>query len=107
RMLRLMIAALLVSCGSGSYLDHLNKCEVPRQGFDQVTGRPYPDKGGSAAEERAFLKGWSDDTYLWYRDLPNPDQKSFASTIDYFMALKSPATTASGALRDRFHFFYD
>src|SRR3954468_12452441 len=60
-MRRFAIVLLLASCGSGSYLDHADKCQVARHGFDPITGRTYPDQAGSTADELAFLKGWSDD----------------------------------------------
>src|SRR6267142_3718676 len=112
-MRRILLSSLLaasLSCGSNSstnYKDLANKCQAPRHGLDPITGQAYPDLAGSDLLERQFLKGWSDDTYLWYSELPNPDPKSFAHTTDYFNALRTSAKTSSGANKDKFHFFYD
>ncbi|MEP7297240.1 MAG: S41 family peptidase, partial [Burkholderiales bacterium] len=77
-------------------------CAVPRS----------TDVQGTAADEKTWVRSWIDETYLWYRDVRalsaatlNP--AAYATTVDYFDALKSPLLTASGAKKDRFHFVYD
>src|SRR5438874_11576069 len=106
-MLRILLISFLLGCGGSSYKDFANKCQAQRHGFDPITGTAYPDRVGSDLTERQFLKGWSDDTYLWYRELPNPDPKSFILTTDYFLALRPQATRASGRPKDEFNFFGD
>lgn len=81
------------------------QCATPRTGTDPATGRPYPDKAGSATTENNWLRSWSNDLYLWYREIPDRDPAS-ASTADYFNLLKTSATTPSGNAKDRFHFTY-
>jgi carboxyl-terminal processing protease len=85
-----------------------NLCQAPRTGTDPFNNNlPYPDKQGSLASEKQWLRSWIDETYLWYREVPttlNPD--NYASALDYFAVLKTPALTASGKPKDQFHFTY-
>jgi carboxyl-terminal processing protease len=83
------------------------KCAVPRSGTDPFTGKAYPDQRGTADDEKKFLRAWTDDTYLWYREVPASDPASFPTVLDYFNALKTPVITASGKPKDQFHFIYD
>ena len=52
------------------------------------------------------MRSWINDTYLWYSEVPNPVAANYATATDYFAVLKTPAITASGALKDKFHFTY-
>ena len=81
------------------------QCASPRIGNDPSTGKPYADKAGSAATENLFLRSWTNELYLWYREVPDPDP-SLSSTANYFNLLKTSATTPSGRSKDRFHFTY-
>jgi hypothetical protein len=81
------------------------QCATPRTGTDPGTGRPYPDKAGSTLTENNWLRSWSHDLYLWYRELPDQNPASYA-TADYFNLLKTSATTPSGNPKDKFHFTY-
>ena len=82
-----------------------NRCASPRTGTDPTTGRAYPDVAGSAVQENDFLRSWTNELYLWYREVPDLDPASY-STSSYFGLLKTSATTASGKPKDRFHFTY-
>ena len=81
------------------------QCASPRTGTDPVTGRAYPDKAGSRTTENNWLRSWSHDLYLWYREMPDRDPSAY-STPDYFNLLKTSATTPSGNPKDKFHFTY-
>jgi carboxyl-terminal processing protease len=83
-----------------------NKCASPRTGTDPTTGRPYADTAGSTTLENDFLRSWTNELYLWYREVPDADPASYPSTSSYFNILKTSATTASGNPKDRFHFTY-
>ena len=85
----------------------VNQCAVPRVGVSQFTGRAFPDTQGSLASEKSWLRSWSDETYLWYREIPNLDPDAFDTTAAWFTALKTPALALSGAPKDRFHFTED
>lgn len=91
---------------TSKYLASQNFCASPRAGIDPFTGKAYPDKAGTLTDERTFLRGWIDQTYLWYKEVPNLNPLNYSSAIDYFNALKTPLLTASGAAKDKFHFTY-
>ena len=83
----------------------VNQCANPRTGTDPATGRAYPDRAGSTLAENNFLRSWTDELYLWYREVPDLNPASYA-TAAYFEALKTSATTPSGNPKDKFHFTY-
>jgi hypothetical protein len=72
-----------------------NQCASPRTGTDPTTGRRYPDVQGSTLTENRFLRSWTNELYLWYREVPDLNPASY-STPDYFNVLKTTATTPSG-----------
>ena len=82
-----------------------NQCASPRVGTDPATGRAYPDGKGSTLTENNWLRSWTHDLYLWYREVPDQNPASY-TTPDYFNLLKTTATTPSGNPKDRFHFTY-
>jgi carboxyl-terminal processing protease len=87
-----------------------NSCAAPRVGTSPVTGNVYPDRQGTTVDEKSFLRSFTDETYLWYREV-NATPPSGAETVAaYFSTLKTTASTNSftptGARRekDEFHF---
>lgn len=82
------------------------QCIAPRSGSNPATGQPYADKAGSAATEKAWLRSWIHEFYLWYSEVPDPDASAYATPQDYFDVLKTPALTPSGREKDQFHFTY-
>lgn len=89
------------------WLSKFNHCAQPRSGLDPVSKMPYPDLPGSLADELSWVRSWVDETYLWYREVPASVQASgFSDPVSFFNALKTPALTASGREKDRFHFTY-
>jgi carboxyl-terminal processing protease len=128
--LRLAVSALalaaLASCGGGGGSSSSSssssglppssslaeQCAVPRTGTDPVTGVPYPDTLGSFSTEKAWLRSWIDESYLWYQDvraLPAAtlDPSGYTTDLAYFNALKTPLLDAAGKPKDKFHFTYD
>lgn len=119
-------AAILVACGGGGgskppvtsttpppplalppSTSFANMCAAPRAGVDG-DGQPFPDRQGTLANEKSFLRSWIDEEYLWYREVPTTlNPASYPTAIDYFRVLKSPLVTASGKPKDEFHFTYD
>jgi carboxyl-terminal processing protease len=81
-------------------------CVTPRTGTDPTTMQPYPDRPGTALDEKNWLRSWTNDLYLWFSEVPDQDPAGFASDATYFDALKTSAITASGKPKDRFHFTY-
>jgi carboxyl-terminal processing protease len=83
-------------------------CAAPRTGTNPETGRPYPDSAGSLDNEKSWVRGWIDETYLWYSEVPATLKASdYATPVAWFNVLKTPLTTSSGKPKDRFHFVYD
>jgi hypothetical protein len=82
------------------------QCASPRSGTDPATGRAFPDRPGSTLIENNWLRSWTHELYLWYREVPDLDPASSSTTADYFKLLKTSATTASGNPKDKFHFTY-
>ncbi len=86
---------------------HAGQCATPRSGVDPITNTKYVDVQGSVLDEQLWLQAWTNDTYLWFDEVPAADPTSFATAIDYFNVLKTPAITASGKAKDAFHFTYE
>lgn len=80
-----------------------NRCDVVRTGTDSE-GNIFPDRAGSTLEENHWLRSWSNETYLWNREIQDQNPASFSSPVSYFAELRTFATTASGEDKDDFHF---
>jgi len=126
RLLGVAGAILLVSCGGGGggstpapsgsgatgfaalppAATLAQHCAAPRSGRDAVTGQTYTDVQGSLLDEQNWLASWTNDTYLWYSEVPYPSPASYSDTLSYFNVLKTTAKDGSGALKDKFHFTY-
>jgi C-terminal processing protease CtpA/Prc len=83
----------------------INRCQSPRKGTDPFTGRAYPDLQGATVDENNFLRSWTNETYLWYSEVPDLDPALY-QTADYFDRLKTSALTSTNAKKDKFHFTY-
>jgi carboxyl-terminal processing protease len=81
-------------------------CVAPRTGTDPATSKPYPDVKGTLLDELNWLRSWTNDLYLWYSEVPDQNPATFTTDASYFDILKTPATTASGHPKDKFHFTY-
>lgn len=96
------------SGGTGPSTALANQCAKPRTGTDPATGTAYPDRAGTLENEKSWVRAWIDETYLWYSEVPTSLKASDYTTPQaYFDVLKTPAKTASGADKDRFHYFVD
>ena len=85
-----------------------NMCSLPRSGIDPFTGAPYPDQPGSIEQEKSWVRAWIDETYLWFDEIPDTVRSaSYILPQQFFADLRTPALTASGKRRDRFHFTYE
>jgi carboxyl-terminal processing protease len=82
------------------------QCATPRTGTDPATGRAYPDVKGSVTSENNFLRSWTHELYLWYREVPDLNPAATSTTAAYFDLLKTSATTPTGHPKDKFHFTY-
>lgn len=94
---------------SGSFkpsttFEHL--CETPRVGRSEFTGINFPDKKGTRTDEKNFLRSWNNETYLWFSEVTDITPLLASQTPqDYFWLLKTNQRTASGALKDNFHWY--
>jgi C-terminal processing protease CtpA/Prc len=89
-----------------AFTTYWNLCAAPRTGTDN-SGKPFPDQQGTLLDELKFLRAWADDYYLWYKEIPTTyHMADFTNTLDYFKVLKTPALTASGKPKDKYHFTY-
>ena len=119
----LLVLLILSACGggggdsdddsdnwvAGSFAPAANfiaKCAVPRTGSNPFTGSPYPDTQGTILDENNWLRSWSNNVYLWYNEIVDRNPANYNSTSAYFPLLKTTANTASGKLKDEFHFTY-
>lgn len=78
------------------------QCEDPRVGSSPITGEAYPDKQGSELLEKHWQRAFTNETYLWYKEVIDKDPKDF-NLVDYFDQLKTTAVTDSGKDKDQFH----
>jgi len=69
-----------------------------------IDSTEYDDKQGSYFLEKMWLRSWSEDVYLWYRELSDFDVDLVDSSLEYFSTRRTDETTASGVFKDRFHF---
>jgi C-terminal processing protease CtpA/Prc len=107
-----LLVFALAACGGGDDggLPHSStlfaRCATPRTGIDPGTGQSYPDRQGTLTEEKAWLRSWTDELYLWYSEVPDANAAQYPTAVDYFDVLKTTAVTASGKPKDQFHFTY-
>jgi hypothetical protein len=80
-------------------------CAAPRSGIDPSTQKAYPDKLGSNIWEDNWIRAWTHTYYLWYSEVTDVNPAGY-TPAEYFPVMKTMATTASGADKDRFHFTY-
>ena len=154
----MILAALLSACGGGgggtatpeptspgsttpTYVEPpiaasssvAQQCAAPRPTgtINPDTGRPYGDVQGSLTDEKLWIRGFVNETYLWYSDVVPQDPALFAlgatapyvdpsdnsrTTLDlntnfdvvdtYFNSQRSLLVTRSGKPKDQFHFTY-
>ncbi len=85
-----------------------NVCVAPRSGIDPASGQLFTDQRGTLAQEKSWVRAYIDETYLWFDEIPaSVRAASYATPQAYFDALRTPALTASGRPKDRFHFRFD
>jgi len=58
---------------------------------------------GTVDKEKAWVRSFVDERYLWYKDVPNLDASQYSSAADYFAVLKTSAKNSAGTDVDRFH----
>ncbi|CAN5398757.1 S41 family peptidase [soil metagenome] len=113
--------------------DVAHQCAVPRPSdtINPDTNLPYGDVQGTLSTEKAWIRAFVNETYLWYTEVPtvNPAPYVVGATVPYvnpstnaqgfiglssnydvvdayFNSQRTSATTASGKPKDQFHFTY-
>jgi len=100
---------LLSACGGGgvSTDKQLDLPLVPAAQLANTCVTPGSgEKQGTVEGEKAWVRSYIDERYLWYKDVPNLDASQYANAQAYFDVLKTPAKNSVGADLDRFHFSY-
>lgn len=109
------------------------KCVATRAAsmLDPFTGKSYGDTQGTISDEKAWIRAYVNETYLWYADVATVDSSKYVigasvdyvnptdnvkSTISlatntdvtdaYFNSQRSTLSTASGKPKDQYHFTY-
>lgn len=72
-----------------------NLCSLPRAGT--------ADRQGTLDQEKAYLRSFVDETYLWYNEVPTLSPAAYSTAQAYFDVLKTSRKTASGRPVDEFH----
>ncbi|ESQ74245.1 peptidase [Asticcacaulis sp. AC402] len=80
-----------------------DKCAAVRTGTD-IEGNGFPDRAGTATDEKNWLRSWTRETYLWNTEVADSNPALGGTRLQYFDTLKTFATTASGKAKDDFHF---
>ena len=84
----------------------------PWRNLSQVCADPrnneyYSDQLGTVAHENNWIRSYSDDTYLWYQELPDIDPKTVPTTSEYFELMKTNSLSETGAPKDKYHYTED
>ena len=71
------------------------------QNLSQICESPRPsDLLGTISDENNWIRSWSNDTYLWYDELPDINPSSVENNIDYFNLMKTNGLTPTGKFKD-------
>jgi len=88
----LVVAFAVTACGDGEQTVpdtiepesvYAARCQSPR------SGAGFDDAKGSLLDEQLWLRSWTDNTYLWYQEVPRADPKQFPTALAYFNVLKT------------------
>jgi carboxyl-terminal processing protease len=117
-----LVATSMYGCGGGgsgpknsvtqppaaSSNDYTKGVYKPESTYANICASPTGsnEKKGTTTDEKNFLRSWTNDTYLWYSEVPDLDPRTATAVLDYFDELKTPALTPSQHEKDRFHFTY-
>jgi len=69
----------------------------------ELAGQCVANQTGAELTEKLWLRSWSNDTYLWYDEIADIDPAPFG-VLPYFEQLKTQELSASGNIKDQFHF---
>lgn len=102
----LLTSSMLTACGGSSARS--TPPTVTSSGPTYTAGKYDPSSNFDgvcvATTEKFWLRSWTDETYLWYNEVPDLNPINSDTRLEYFDKLKTSATTASGTPKDQFHF---
>ena len=102
----ILALSLLGACGGGGNSPYIPPV-VPLAPADQLAetcvAPVYGQKQGTVDDEKAWVRSFVDERYLWYRDVPTVDASKYDTAASYFAVLKTPAKNSVGGDLDRFH----
>jgi carboxyl-terminal processing protease len=129
RLITLWVSLFLVGCGGGGGSSSPTPSSLPPstpssqdstsawvagsyESWRNLSGicanpRKTSDVQGTITDENSWIRSFSNDTYLWYSDLPDVDPGLVNSTGEYFDLMKTTALSPTGSPKDRFHFTYN
>lgn len=61
----------------------------------------------SVTPQNNWLRSWSNDTYLWYDEIPDLNPANYGVPTDYFELLKTDGLSPSGGKKDNYHYWMD
>jgi len=100
------VAGTLLGCGGGSSANAPANLVIPQaSSLPNLCAQPNGanEKQGSVEDEKAWVRSFVDERYLWYKDVPVLDPKLYKSAEQYFEYLKTQAKNKAGGDLDRFH----
>src|SRR5688500_5260720 len=108
----LVAVALLSACGGGggAGLAPGGNNPPPSNNYTPGVFQPssaFANQCSSTTTQNHFLRSWTNETYLWYEEVPDLNPSSIADPLDYFDELRTDALSTSGQPKDKFHFTYD
>ncbi len=74
---------------------------------DPRNNQNYSDLPGTISDENNWIRSYSNDTYLWYSELPDIDPRTIEDPLEYFELMKTNETTISGTPKDKYHYTED
>jgi hypothetical protein len=112
-----LATALITACGGGGSSSGSSTPTSAAYAQRCAPSNPYAPanrRTGSLDVEKAWLRSYFDEDYLWRREVPSVDASApefsgsnvYLALDNYFEALKTPAVTASGRRKDNFSFTY-
>src|SRR5207237_577048 len=60
---------------------YASRCAIPRKGTDPVSKKAYTDIQGSAALENFWLRSWTHELYLWYKEVPDLNPNNYTDPV--------------------------
>lgn len=100
-LLALTAAMALAACGGGG---GSGGSSATSASASLAASSTLANKCDGGTQEKAFVRSFIHESYLWYRDVPAVNPAAYPTVQSYFSALRTQAKTASGRDVDQFHY---